>query len=72
MVHGRVVGPRMDVTDAKALVDAGQAVVLDMVASHIWPAMTRVIHGAVRISPEEIPARYTELPREKTIIAYCT
>lgn len=72
MVHGRVVGPKITVADAKPLVDFGDALVLDVVASHIWPSMTRTIHGALRISPEEIATRFVELPRDKTIIAYCT
>jgi rhodanese-related sulfurtransferase len=72
MAQVRVAGPRIDVHDAKALVDAGDAVVLDAVASHVWPAMSRSIAGALRIPPEAIPRRYSELPRDKTIIVYCT
>ncbi len=72
MSVARVVGPRMDVAQAKALLDAGQAVVLDSVASHIWPSMSRIIQGAIRIPPEEIKERFGELPRDKTILVYCT
>jgi rhodanese-related sulfurtransferase len=54
------------------MVDAGQAVTLDVVASHVWPAMSRTIDGAIRIPPEEVEKRLDELPRDKTIIAYCT
>ncbi len=72
MSTGRVVGPRIDVAQAKALLDAGEAVILDSVASHIWPSMSRKIQGAIRISPEEIQERSGELPRDKTIIVYCT
>lgn len=68
----RVVGPRIDVEQAKALLDAGDAVVLDSVASHIWPSMSRVIQGAIRIPPEEIKDRFSDLPRNKTVIVYCT
>lgn len=68
----RVVGPRIEVAEAKAMVDAGEAVILDVVASHVWPSMTRIIPGSIRIPPEEVEQRYRELPREKTIIAYCT
>jgi hypothetical protein len=46
--------------------------VLDAVASHVWPAMTWSLAGALRIPPEDIPRRYSELPRDKTIIVYCT
>ena len=65
-------GPRIEAAEAKALVDAGQAIILDMVASHVWPAMARTIEDSIRIPPEEIQTRFHELPRDKAIIAYCT
>ena len=68
----RVVGPRIEVAEAKAMVDAGEALILDVVASHVWPSMTRSIQGSVRIPPEEIAKRFGELPHDKAIIAYCT
>jgi rhodanese-related sulfurtransferase len=67
-----VKGPRIDVEAAKAMFDAGQAVIVDVVASHVWPSMTRTIEGSIRIPPEEIETRHEELPRDKTIILYCT
>ena len=72
MGHVRVVGPRIDAAEAKALADSGKAIILDMVASHVWPAMARTIRGSIRIPPEEIEQRFGELPRDKTIITYCT
>jgi rhodanese-related sulfurtransferase len=54
------------------MVDAGEAIVLDIVASRVWPAMARTIQGSIRIPPEQIQERFGELPRDKTIIAYCT
>ncbi len=72
MTTVRVKGPRIDVDRAKAMVDAGEAVILDTVASHVWPSMTRTIRGSIRIPPDEIRERYGELPRDKAIIAYCT
>ena len=54
------------------MVDSGKALILDVVASHVWPSMTRTIHGSIRIPPEEIEARLGELPRDKTMITYCT
>ena len=68
----RVVGPRIEVGEAKALADVGDAVILDVVASHVWPSMTRTIPGSIRLPPEEIGKRFGELPRDKTIVAYCT
>jgi rhodanese-related sulfurtransferase len=72
MANVRVAGPRIEVAEAKALVEAGEAVVVDAVAAHIWPSMSRSIPDAIRIAPEAIPRRYTELPRDKAIIVYCT
>jgi rhodanese-related sulfurtransferase len=72
MANVRVAGPRIEAAEAKAMVDAGEAIVLDVVASHVWPAMARTIQDSIRIPPEEIRERFGELPRAKTIIAYCT
>ena len=72
MGKARVVGPRIDVAAAKAIADSGEAVILDVVASRVWPSMTRTIQGSIRIPPEDIPKRFAELPRDKTIITYCT
>ena len=72
MGNVRVVGPRIEVAEAKAMVDMGEALILDVVASHVWPSMTRTIQGSVRIPPDEIGNRFGELPRGKAIIAYCT
>lgn len=72
MVTARVVGPWIDVDSAKAMIDDGQAMMLDVVASHVWPSMSRTIAGAIRIPPEEIGERIGELPSDRTIIAYCT
>ena len=72
MGNVRVVGPRIEASEAKAMADAGQAIILDVVASHVWPSMARTIQGSIRIPPEEIEERLDELPRDKTIIPYCT
>ena len=70
--RARVKGPRIDAETAKAMSDAGEALIVDVVASHVWPSMTRTIQGSIRIPPEDIEKRISELPRDKTIIAYCT
>jgi rhodanese-related sulfurtransferase len=72
MAKARVIGPRIEAAAARALVESGQAVILDVVASHVWPSMARRISGSIRIPPEEVQARHNELPRDKIIIAYCT
>lgn len=76
MAKARVIGPRIEIEVAKALVDTDEAMILDVVASHVWPTraprVARRIPQSIRIPPEEIQARYGELPRDKTIVAYCT
>ena len=63
---------RISAADAKRLVDAGEAIVLDVVASGVWEALDEAVPGAVRIPPEQVGARFGELPRDRAIIAYCT
>jgi rhodanese-related sulfurtransferase len=63
---------RIEPTDAKARVDAGEAIILDVVAPMAWEQLDRSIGGAVRIAPDELADRWRELPRERAIIAYCT
>ncbi|HSL31005.1 MAG TPA: hypothetical protein VK900_17525 [Anaerolineales bacterium] len=72
MAKVRVAGPRIDVERAKAMVDSGEAIILDVVAAHVWPSMSRTIQGSIRIPPEQVETRFRELPRNKTIIPYCT
>ena len=72
MEKARVAGPRINAEEAKAMLDTGDAIMLDVVASHVWPAMTRTISGSVRMPPEKVAERFEELPHDKTIITYCT
>ena len=63
---------RIDPGEAKRMLDAREAIVLDVVASGVWDALDVAVPGALRIAPEEIDRRWRELPREKAVIAYCT
>ncbi len=63
---------RISPADAKARVDAHQAIVVDVVSPQAWDALDEAVPGAIRISPEEFGQRFGELPRERAIIAYCT
>jgi rhodanese-related sulfurtransferase len=58
---------RIDAATARDLVSDG-ALLVD-VRRRDDPAMT--IAGAVRISPEEIPERLDELPRDSPIVLAC-
>ena len=63
---------RVEPGEAKRMVDAGEAIVLDVVASGVWEELDVAVPGALRIAPEEIDRRWRELPREKAVVAYCT
>jgi rhodanese-related sulfurtransferase len=63
---------RIQPGDAKALVDAGEAIVLDVVSPHDRAQIDQVVQGSIRIPPNEIARRWRELPSERAIIAYCT
>ena len=63
---------RIEPADAQARLDAGGAIVLDVVTPLAWAQLDRAIPGAVRIPPDDLAERWRELPRELAIIAYCT
>ena len=63
---------RIDPMDAKARLDAGEAIILDVVSPAAWEQLDRAVPEAVRIAPDELGERWGELPRERAIIAYCT
>ncbi len=72
MNRSRNDAPRISPEQARAMLQDGEAIILDVVATNAWPSMTHVIKGSIRIPPDEIGRRYKELPRDKTVIAYCT
>jgi rhodanese-related sulfurtransferase len=63
---------RIDPAEASRRVDAGQAIILDVVSPMAWEQLDRAIQGAIRISPDELQQRWRELPQDREIIAYCT
>jgi rhodanese-related sulfurtransferase len=80
-----LIGVRIDPAAAKAKLDSGEAVALDVTSSLVWPAVGHRIPRAIRIAPEPItrgiqalrPAadilqHFTTLPADKEVIAYCT
>jgi hypothetical protein len=80
-----MIAPRVDVASAKAKLDSGVAVALDVTSSLVYPAVSHRLPGAIRIPPEPIIrglqaarpaseiARYLEsLPADREVIAYCT
>lgn len=73
---------RIEPAQAKQTIEAGEAVVLDLTSPFIGPAVKGQIPSAVWISPRdllnanrrsaELIKSLPDLPRDKTIIAYCT
>lgn len=63
---------RIGVDEARQKIESGGTVVLDVVQPGTWSELNRVIEGAVRIPPDEIEERFTEVPEECDIITYCT
>lgn len=80
-----MIAQRIDPAPAKAKLDAGEAVALDVTSSLVYPAVSHRIPGAIRIPPEpiirglqaarpaaEIAKYFESLPPDREVIAYCT
>ena len=80
-----MIAPRIDPAAAKAKLDAGEAVALDVTSSLVYPAVCHRIPEAIRIPPEpiirglqaarpaaEIAKYFESLPPDREVIAYCT
>ena len=64
---------RITVEDLRELIDPGvNPFIVDL--RHPVDVLTdaRVIPGAVRLTPDELSARYQEIPRDRDVILYCT
>jgi rhodanese-related sulfurtransferase len=80
-----MIAPRIDPASAKAKLDSGEAVALDVTSSLVYPAVSHRLPGAIRIPPEpiirglqaarpasEIAKYFESLPPDREVIAYCT
>jgi rhodanese-related sulfurtransferase len=80
-----MIAQRIDPAAAKAKLDEGEAVALDVTSSLVYPAVSHRIPGAIRIPPEpiirglqaarpaaEIAKYFESLPPDREVIAYCT
>jgi rhodanese-related sulfurtransferase len=63
---------RISPAEAKARIDAGQALVLDVVSPLAWDQLDVGIAGALRIPPDELAGHLQDLPKDRDLIAYCT
>jgi hypothetical protein len=79
------IAPRIDAATAKAKLDSGEAVALDVTSSLVYPAVSHRLPGAIRIPPEpiirglqaarplaEINRYFESVPPDRDVIAYCT
>ena len=62
--------PRINLEDAKKDFDRGKAVFVDTRAEAAFNV--EHIKGAINIPAGEFETRYTEVPKDKKIIAYCS
>ena len=62
--------PRISLDDAKKDFDAGNAIFIDTRAESSF--MEEHIKGAINIPSNAFETRYTEVPKDKKIIAYCS
>jgi rhodanese-related sulfurtransferase len=65
-------GIRIDLAQARAKLESGEAIALDVVQPGTWAQIDGAVKGAVRIPPQEVGQRFRELPLDLDIIAYCT
>jgi rhodanese-related sulfurtransferase len=63
---------RINVEDAKAKWDAGDVAFVDVRNPDAWRMSNVKLPGALRILGSELDDHIAEIPREKTVIAYCT
>jgi membrane protein DedA with SNARE-associated domain/rhodanese-related sulfurtransferase len=64
---------RMTVQDLKAALDRGERpFVVDLRHKLEFLVNPRTVSTAVRISPDELPLRHAELPRDREVVLYCT
>lgn len=61
---------RISAADAKAAVDAGEAILVDV--RHESSYRRSHAAGAMHLYPDQVVTRWKELPREKLIVTYCT
>jgi membrane protein DedA with SNARE-associated domain/rhodanese-related sulfurtransferase len=64
---------RMTVEELKAVLDRGERpFIVDLRHALEFVVDPRTVPTAVRISPDELPARNAEIPRDREIVLYCT
>ncbi len=64
---------RIDIDALKRKLDRGEPVfIIDSRSTHAWEESDVVIPGSIRLHYQEIEGHLGELPRDRTIVTYCT
>jgi adenylyltransferase/sulfurtransferase len=64
---------RVTTEEVKTRLDRGEPLVfLDVRNPKAWAEVDRKLPGAIRIPLDELPARISEIPKDRAIITYCT
>jgi rhodanese-related sulfurtransferase len=65
--------PRVTVDEVKARLDRGEPIVfLDTRAPDAWEKSDVRVKGAIRVPPDEVDRHLHEIPRDRSIVTYCT
>ena len=59
-------------TEAKARIERGEAIVLDLIGDESWAGLGSAPKNALRIPPSEFRARLPGLPKERELLSLCT
>lgn len=64
---------RVTVDEVKDRMDRGEAFTfVDTRNPQAWGEATTKLPGAIRVSADEVEERLDEIPRDRTVITYCT
>lgn len=63
---------RISVDEAKESYDENEVTILDVVDPGAYEQLSHKIKGAVRIDPRKISDEFDRVPKERTVLAYCT
>jgi len=59
-------------TEAKARIERGEAIVLDLIGDESWAGLASAPKNALRIPPAEFRSRLPALPKERELLSLCT
>ena len=64
---------RVSVDDVKRRVERGDDIVfIDARSVASWSSATEQIPGAIRVPPDDVAAHVDSVPKNRTLVTYCT